>query len=1119
MPQDSVISIDAGSLGTQEKLSQDSLGTTVSLDATATRHYADSPSTPVVEYTAFPVVLEPMQPSTAAVSTMQPPIAAVGTSFSNFLANCTMLPTKTDHIGSHPATVADNTSISAIAELTQSPFVTHSTIAMYTEFLSSCVTAVSEPYIGLIQTHTGTDKLSEASNAQLTHNESKQTSLYTEFTASLVVNSQGADALTGTIAIADSQSGTAIDSTVYQQFLESCSTVSPLSAAIDCTLSDYHTVILSWWPTACSTEHSLTDHSVSHSQPIRQREFEVTGCLPARCSEWHSSVSTEQSLSNTDTVQTYTPVHARVLYTAARHYASFLATCSVPTTQTLPESVSAYCSPVYAKFLSQCTLSTDVHDRLSHITPKSHTHKRGSRGRGSRGRGSKGSSLQIDAARHAETAAVDLQQEQESFHLFLQEQDSIPRDNCLSIDSPTDQSSLHTGQGRTPDAPIEHTPQLATSQDLQQYHAYMQQQHIQMQQQHMYLQQQSSLASTQQSVQGSVTDASTLMTDASRLSDQLYTQVNYQQQVTHQLLQLHPSHERYHVLQQAIAQVQADSPISVGRSDTYQSPSLSTKTAVSVRVPPSVSAEHGISKEAQHSTEHVASKEAHDSMAHSTSASTESAGHMQLQEVSHSSQGTDSTSLTAMHMADQPTVLKPTEPQRPQPLIRFHSAGHMHGTDGPQYSPSLTEMHTDAGLTYAHTGTVHTYTDSVSLSAHQSTVKSTTLAEHTSDSSIAINDSKHSTMQPTSGFTFGRGSVRSGADLSQVMQAQSVAEDAEMPSSGVPSHAGTVLMDTRWAEDNNPSQHAPSQVNNIGQRLMEKQGWQIGTGLGISQQGATQVVSDTLPVQTSTAGLGSSSKEPLTPHKLATFNPTVKGHKTAITGGSRRSNTGFSYATTTSIQRQLSFPPVDVDSVQSQSECNWMYHPVEVADPKELALEALKSHFQQDSQMYELALLDDLMLQLISTFEDSIGHSKHPHGQWEFVFRSGHRFTNTSSHPQAPRNPEKEGLLLGSFIGSKIDATKVVAYMHRQYNARVDLLEPHRRFAVRLFRDAHTNPNGIYGKRVRSFPTVETWMAIMNGDIGYSVPGKYTQESLDWVILSSSMVLGGKVPVDQKFSR
>ena len=271
-----------------------------------------------------------MQPSTAAVSTMQPPIAAVDTSFSNFLANCTMLPTKTDHIGSHPATVADNTSISAI------------------------------------------------------------------------------------------------------------------------------------------TEHSLTDHSVSHSQPIRQREFEVTGCLPARCSEWHSSVSTEQSLSNTDTVQTYTPVHARVLYTAARHYASFLATCSVPTTQTLPESVSAYCSPVYAKFLSQCTLSTDVHDRLSHITPKSHTHKRGSRGRGSRGRGSKGSSLQIDAARHAETAAVDLQQEQESFHLFLQEQDSIPRDNCLSIDSPTDQSSLHTGQGRTPDAPIEHTPQLATSQDLQQ---------------------------------------------------------------------------------------------------------------------------------------------------------------------------------------------------------------------------------------------------------------------------------------------------------------------------------------------------------------------------------------------------------------------------------------------------------------------------------------------------------------------------------------------------------------------------------------------------------------------------------------------------------------------------
>ena len=182
-------------------------------------------------------------------------------------------------------------------------------------------------------------------------------------------------------------------------------------------------------------------------------------------------------------------------------------------------------------------------------------------------------------------------------------------------------------------------------------------------------------------------------------------------------------------------------------------------------------------------------------------------------------------------------------------------------------------------------------------------------------------------------------------------------------------------------------------------------------------------------------------------------------------------------------------------------------------------MEALKSHFQQDSQMYELALLDDLMLQLISTFEDSIGHSKHPHGQWEFVFRSGHRFTNTSSHPQAPRNPEKEGLLLGSFIGSKIDATKVVAYMHRQYNARVDLLEPHRRFAVRLFRDAHTNPNGIYGKRVRSFPTVETWMAIMNGDIGYSVPGKYTQESLDWVILSSSMVLGGKVPVDQKFSR
>ena len=154
------------------------------------------------------------------------------------------------------------------------------------------------------------------------------------------------------------------------------------------------------------------------------------------------------------------------------------------------------------------------------------------------------------------------------------------------------------------------------------------------------------------------------------------------------------------------------------------------------------------------------------------------------------------------------------------------------------------------------------------------------------------------------------------------MQAQSVAEDAEMPSSGVPSHAGTVLMDTRWAEDNNPSQHAPSQVNNIGQRLMEKQGWQIGTGLGISQQGATQVVSDTLPVQTSTAGLGSSSKEPLTPHKLATFNPTVKGHKTAITGGSRRSNTGFSYATTTSIQRQLSFPPADVDSVQSQSECN-----------------------------------------------------------------------------------------------------------------------------------------------------------------------------------------------------
>ena len=228
MPQDSVISIDAGSLGTQEKLSQDSLGTTVSLDATATRHYAESPSTPVVEYTAFPVVLEPMQPSTAAVSTMQPPIAAVGTSFSNFLANCTMLPTKTDHIGSHPATVADNTSISAIAELTQSPFVTHSTIAMYTEFLSSCVTAVSEPYIGLIQTHTGTDKLSEASNAQLTHNESKQTSLYTEFTASLVVNSQGADALTGvessTIAFADSQSGTAIDSTVYQQFLESCST-------------------------------------------------------------------------------------------------------------------------------------------------------------------------------------------------------------------------------------------------------------------------------------------------------------------------------------------------------------------------------------------------------------------------------------------------------------------------------------------------------------------------------------------------------------------------------------------------------------------------------------------------------------------------------------------------------------------------------------------------------------------------------------------------------------------------------------------------------------------------------------------------------------------------------
>jgi len=83
----------------------------------------------------------------------------------------------------------------------------------------------------------------------------------------------------------------------------------------------------------------------------------------------------------------------------------------------------------------------------------------------------------------------------------------------------------------------------------------MQQQHIQMQQQHMYLQQQSSLASTQQSLQGSVTDASTLMTDASRLSDQLYTQVNYQQQVTHQLLQLHPSHERYHVLQQAIAQV------------------------------------------------------------------------------------------------------------------------------------------------------------------------------------------------------------------------------------------------------------------------------------------------------------------------------------------------------------------------------------------------------------------------------------------------------------------------------------------------------------------------------------------------------------------------------------
>ena len=73
-----------------------------------------------------------------------------------------------------------------------------------------------------------------------------------------------------------------------------------------------------------------------------------------------------------------------------------------------------------------------------------------------------------------------------------------------------------------------------------------------------------------------MTDASTLMTDASRLSDQLYTQVNYQQQVTHQLLQLHPSHERYHVLQQAIAQVQADSPISVGRSDTYQSPSLST---------------------------------------------------------------------------------------------------------------------------------------------------------------------------------------------------------------------------------------------------------------------------------------------------------------------------------------------------------------------------------------------------------------------------------------------------------------------------------------------------------------------------------------------------------------